>query len=156
MNRIFKKILYCVLAFPILIAVILIVTVIRHKSLYYSPSDIALIQYSEGLEVFIEVGEDKIYLSEIQVYEVVTLIEKLATEPPWGWRNQNLINCKINFRLNTDPNIYRIDIETVNNVYAARLQRYTGTSVFNYDAFSARQLVKKLNSISKNKCTKPA
>ena len=156
MSRTIKKFLYFILAIPALIAVIMVVTVVRHKSLYYAPSDIVLIQYSNDLEVFIEVGEEKIFLSELQIYEVVLLIEELATEPPWGWRNQHLINCAIHFSLKTDSNIYRIDIESANNVYAARLQRSTGTNVFYYDAYSAKKLVTKLNHISKNKCTEPA
>ncbi len=155
MSRTIKKLLYFILAIPVLFIVILVVTVVRHKSLYYEPIDIAFIQYSNELEVFIEVGEEKLFLSKLQIYEVVTLIEELTTEPPWGWRDQHLIDCAINFRLKNEPHIYRIDIETVNNVYAARLQRSNGTNVFSYDAFSAKKLVKKLNNISKNKCTEP-
>jgi hypothetical protein len=154
MNRHLKKIIISLLCIPVLVALFAVYSVIKHKQYNFTITDIGIIRYASNVEASIETGGNKYNLNEDQFYEVKALIDDLSIEPPFGWRDQNIVNCALNLKINGYPNIYRIDIESAGDIFMARLQSKSGVGLYYYEAFDAKNLVKKLDEFSNDNCTK--
>ena len=82
------------------------------------------------------------------------MINGLTDEPAFGRRDENVVDCAINFDLKNNTAVYRIDIESAGDRLVARLQRNGGIWTYPYGAYRTSAFARKLDEYSDQNCLK--